>query len=91
MRKVVAFKIRLFLLVEELIKETQLRECGLILLSSHTWLWAKKAKGESVVGDAHRLRKGGVRQRISPSKAAPFRALEKMYNDDARLELAPFG
>ena len=27
-------------------------------------------EGENVVGDVHRLRKGGARQRISPSKAS---------------------
>ncbi len=37
--------------------ETLLGDCGLILLSPHTWLW-EQAKGKMSLGDVHHLRKG---------------------------------
>jgi hypothetical protein len=44
-RRAIAFRIQLFLLAEGR-TGTLLGELGLILLSSHTWLWARKAKGK---------------------------------------------
>ena len=44
--------------------------CGCILLSSHTWLWARKAKGKMLWVTFIASVKGGVRQRNSPSKAS---------------------
>ncbi len=42
---------------------------NLILLSPHTWLW-EQVNGKISLGYVHRLRKGGARHRISPSKAS---------------------
>ena len=60
--------------------------CGFILLSPHTWLW-EQAKGKMSLGDVHRLRKGGARQRISPSKASkPVKSVNVVVDGGEEVE-----